>query len=809
MTMTALIADLRVAARSLRNAPGFSATAILILAVALAAVTTILSVFDQLVLNPVTLPDPQSLVAIWFNNPQRNVQSPSSSLPRYREMLTRATSFSSIGAAAGDTMTLTGNGDPLQVSVLRVSDTFLPTLGVLPAKGRNFAAAEDVANGPAVCILSHEFWQAQFGGRDDLVGGTIQLDGRAWQVIGIMPPLLTAPFTQVQIFVPRVGDVTYLTSQQVDNGATYFQPIARLKRGVSIAQASSELNTLSAAYKQQYPARLDANNVSYARSFVEALVSGLAPSVQALVGAVFCVLLIACANTAALFLNRLLSRRKDIAVRLSLGASRAVIVRQFLVEALVFSAAAALLGTLIAKWSLTLVTSLLSTQLPPNTAVLLNWRVLGAMIVVALGTAVAIGVLPALQASRAGVVEHLKDGARGTSAGQGTRLRHALVVTEVTLSIVLLIGSALLLVSFVKLQRSALGFQTKGIGTAFVGLAPSRYPTVAQQADFYDAVVERLRADPAITAASAALGLPLAGATRMPYAVGGRPVPPLGERPVTTANVVGPEFFKVFDIPIAEGRGFTSDDRANAPFVGMVNQALARRLFSDGRAIGETILLGRDADVSVRIVGIIRDVKSAGANAPVPDELYLPMRQRTNPSLSIVARTTGDPATLQSAIRRAVAAVDPNQAISFFSTMDTIAAQALGTQQIVATLASTFAALAAALALIGVYSVIAYSVSQRTAELGIRIALGASAREVVQLVMRGGMRVIGAGVAAGLVGAALMGRVIRQLLFGIDPLDASVYAAVAVVFLLVAAVACLAPSLRASRIDPLRALRMD
>jgi predicted permease len=295
----------------------------------------------------------------------------------------------------------------------------------------------------------------------------------------------------------------------------------------------------------------------------------------------------------------------------------------------------------------------------------------------------------------------------------------------------------------------------------------------------------------------------------MPSAVGGRPIPPLGERPITTANIVGPEFFKVFDIPIVEGRGFNIDDRSNAPLVGIVNQTLARRLFPAGRVLGESLLLGRDANLSVRIVGIIRDAKTAGANAPVPDEFYMPLRQRPNPSLSIVVRTTGDPASLQSSIRRAAAAVDPNQAISFFATMDSTAAQALGTQQLVATLTSIFAALSAALALIGVYSVIAYTVSQRTAELGIRIALGASAREVVQLVMRGGMSVVAAGVGAGLVSAAIMGRVIRQLLFGVDPISAEVYGGVAVLFLLVAAMACLAPSLRASRIDPLRALRMD
>jgi predicted permease len=805
--MRHIAADIRVAVRSLSKSPGFSAASIVTMAVAIGATTAIFSVFDRLVLNPVAIPDPSTLVAIWFNNPQRNVQAPAISVPRYDEIVASTQSFSLLAASAGDTFTLTGDSDPVQLNALRVTASFFTTLGVVPARGRNFLASEDTPNGPSVCILSHEFWQAQFGGRGDVVGSTIQLDGKPWQVIGVMPPALTAPFGQVQIFAPRIAEVSYLTPQQIQNGATFFQPMGRLKPGVTLEQARAELAAFSAGYKQRYPSRLDANNLTYPRRFVDALVSGFAPSMYALIGAVACVLLIACANAASLFLNRLLGRRKEIAVRMSIGAARGVIVRQFMVEALVFCLAAGVLGAVLARWSLAALASVVSSQLPPNTPLTLNWRVLAFSGLVTLVTAVLTGLVPSLQASRADLVEHLKDGARGTSAGSGGRLRQALIVSEVMFSVVLLVGSSLLLVTFMTLQRTALGFETSGIASATVGLAPARYRTPAQQTQFYDEVIAKLRANGTVTSAAAAIGIPLGGYPRTPYGVGGRPLPPLGDRPIMNFDVVTDDYFSLFGLRILEGRGFTPDDRATSPPVCLITEALSKRLFQGRSPLGETILIGKDGQLASRIIGVVSDARDQGAVNPVPDEAFYSLRQRPSPAMNVVARTTGDPAALQTAIKSAVAAVDRNQSISFFATLESTAALSLGAQRLVATLTSIFAGLALVLALIGLYSVIAYGVSQRTNEIGIRMALGASRRAVVGLVMRGGLMLVAIGLVLGLAGSIAAGRLMRQLLFGVPALNVAIYAGVAAAFVAVACLACLGPSLRASRIDPLTAVR--
>ena len=407
---------------------------------------------------------------------------------------------------------------------------------------------------------------------------------------------------------------------------------------------------------------MDAAAVSYASRFADALAAGIAPSVDALVGAVACVLLIACANTSSLFLNRLLGRRKDVAIRMAIGGSRARIVRQFVIESMIFTAAATVVAVAAAAFSLTYLSTLSSTLLPAPVQFVMSVRVLAWTVAVALGVALVTGLVPAIQASRPDVVEHLKDGARGSSSGSGAKLRQALVIAEVALSTVLLAGATLLLLTFLRLQRAPLGFDTKGVATAVLGLPAAKYPTPQQQSDFYDRMLERLRADQTITAAAVSLGAPIAGATRFPYAVGGRPVPPMAERAVAVGNIVSPEYFKVFGLGLVAGRLFTNDDRANTPFVCVLNQSLAKRLFGAKSALGESILLGRDASLSFRVVGVIADLHSNGANNPVPDELYLPLRQRPGPSMFLVARTQSDPATLQAAMQRALNAVDPEQA---------------------------------------------------------------------------------------------------------------------------------------------------
>jgi predicted permease len=798
---------IKAALRALRRSPGFSAIVILTMAVGIGANTAIFSVYDQLVLHPVTIPDPSSLVAIWFNNPHRNIQTFNSSIPRYDELRADVTSFSSVALSAFESFTLTGNGEATQLNSRRVSATFFPTLGIAPARGRNFTEAEDVPNGPAVCIISHELWQAKFGGRDNLLGQTIELNGVPWEVIGIMPPNLSAPFTQVQVFAPRVFEVGGLTPAQIQAGAGFAQPIGRLKRGVTMEQARAELAAFSVGYKARHPANVDADNISEPRSYVGTLVAGFQPTMYTLLGAVGCVLLIACANVASLFLSRLLKRRKEIAVRLSLGATRATVVRQFLLESLTFSVAAGALGTLFAVWALGALQSVIASQLPPNTTLVLHWRALVFTGGITLLCSVLTGLVPALQASRPDVVEHLKDSARGTSTAQGGRLRQVLIVSEVMLSVVLLVGAGLLLVSFVKMQTTTAGFEPRGSASAFVSLPP-RYATPVQQAEFFAQVLAALKAQPGVTDAAIGYSVPLGGGARTPYGVAGRPLPTLGQRPLVGLNVISEGYFRVFEIPVVQGRAFSDDDRANAPNVCIVNQTFANRVFPGEPAIGKVLLFGAN-NRRVEIVGVIRDVKNAGVNAPTPDEAYFPLHQLPRTGMNVIARTSGDASALQAPIRAAVAAIDRTQAVSFFSTTESTVTQSLGAQQLVATLTAVFAGLALLLSLSGLYAVLAYLVSQRTAEIGIRMALGATRGQVVSLIMRSGLVLVAIGLVLGLGCAAAATRLIRQLLFGVDGLSLGIHAAVAVIFAIVAALACLGPSLRASRIDPLVAFRAD
>jgi predicted permease len=796
------------ACRTLRKSPGFSSVAVLTIAVGIGANSALFSIYDRLVLNPVSIPSPETLAAIWVSNPQLNLNAPAVSWPRFEEIQAHARTFSSIGISAADNFTLTGNGDPEQLNGLRVGATFLPTLGVMPAVGRNFSPEEDLPNGPAVCIISHELWQARFGGRPTIVGEPITLNTQPWQVVGIMPPRLSAPFNQVQVIAPRVFDVTGLTPVQVQNGAGYAQPIARLKPGVSPAQAASDLAAIDRSYHERFAARLDANNATEPRMFVDALVGNLQPTFYTLLGAVSFVLLIACANVAALFLSRVTTRQKEVAVRQAIGATRAHVVRQFLVESLVFSAVAGALGALLALWALSAIQSIVASQLPPGTALTLNWRALVFTVAVTLVTALLVGVAPAIHASRAPLVDALKDSARASSSDRGGRARAVLVVGEVALSVVLLVGSALLLISFLALQRTPPGFEPRGAAAALVAVPNSRYPTAPQQARFFDEVVARLRANPQILDAAATNGLPMTGANpRSPYAVAGRPIPPLPQRPIANLDIVSDSYLNVLRIALVSGRAFDARDRDSSPGVCMVSESLAKRLFPGEPALGHVILRGKDANVRAEIVGVVADVKTNGLNVAAPDEIYYPMRQLGRPGMFVVARTPADPAALQPIIRARVAEVDKDQPISLFATLETNVANSLGVQRIVAALTAIFAALALLLSAVGLYSVLAYAVSQRTSEIGIRMALGARAGQVVALVLRNAFVLVASGLVLGLVGAVATARLIQSLLFDVRPLDPRVYASVSVLFLVVAALACLVPAFRATRIDPLDALR--
>jgi putative ABC transport system permease protein len=625
-----------------------------------------------------------------------------------------------------------------------------------------------------------------------------------------MPPRLSPPYAQVQILAPRVFEVGGLTPLQIENGASYAQPIARLKPGVSLEQARAELASISRNYREKFGGKLDAVNTTEAQMFVTSLVGNLEPTFYTLLAAVAFVLLIACANVASLCLARLVTRHKELAVRQAIGATRGRVRRQFLIESLVFSLIAGGLGTVLGFFVLSAIEKFLGPQLPPNTQLTLNARALLFTIAISIATAMLVGLAPAIHASRTNVGDALKDYIRGSTGERAGRMRAILIVGEVALSVVLLVGSTLLLISFLKLQSTSPGFEPKGAAAAFVGISTNRLKTPGQQAEFFNPVIERLRSQPHVTAAAASVGLPLSGfSPRSPYSVEGRPVLPLPQRPLAGLSIVSEDYFSLMRITLLEGRVFTTDDREGAPGVCIINESLAKRLFPGESALGKVLLRGRDAELKSEIVGVIRDVKTLGVNAPTPDEIYHPMRQLGRPNMALVARTDGDPAMLQTALRAAVAEVDKNQPISFFSTLENSVAQSLGTQRTVATFTSVFAGLAVALAAVGLYSALAYAVSRRTPEIGIRVALGAKPSEVIVLVLRSGLRLVFAGLGIGIVAAAFAARLIQTLLFNVQPVDPIVYGGVVVLFTLVAALACLVPSLRASRIDPLVALRSD
>jgi predicted permease len=819
--------DLRFAFRQLCKSPGFSFVAVITLALGIGANTALFSAYYTLVLHPLALPQSDRLVRLWVRNSALNHNIRYLSWPRYEFIRDHQQSFANIAAADFASYALTRDGaDPEQLNSLRVSASFFPTLGVAPLRGRNFTREEDTAGGPNVAILSYECWQRFFGGRESLVGENITLSGTSYAVVGILLPGLSYPFNAVMVFVPRVFEPQDITPQQVQNGAGYIDVTARLKDGVTFQQATAELKILGENYKAAFPTHVDGKHDSVLKTFAEQLVGDFKSTFYLLLAAVGFVLLIACANVASLFLSRLSARRKEIAVRLSLGATRGQLVRQFLAESLVFSAAAGLLGVLLGSWALDLIQQVVagavgksgvagilgSSPLPAGTKLSLNGATLAFTAGVSVLSALLVGCVPALQASSGGVADVLKDTARTAAGGTGgSRFRSGLIVGEVALSVVLLVGSALFLVSLVRLQHTQPGFEPRGVATAYVSIAgSSRYVTEPQQAKFFAQLTERLEALPQIKSAAVGYNVPLTGfQARTAYAIGGQPVLPQAERARSWLDRVSEHYFTTMGIPLREGRVFNERDNDQAPNVCIINESFAKRLFPGESALGKILLRGRDAEIKCEIVGVVADVKSANVNESAPDEIYVPFRQLAQSVGTLVVRTDGDPAALQSALRSTLASLDSTVALTFFTTMDNALSSSLIFPRITAWLTGAFASVALLLSAVGLYSVVAYGVTQRTGEIGLRMALGAQREQVVALILRGGLRLVALGLVLGLAAAAGASRLIQTLLFSVQPLDPLIYIGVTLLFTLIAVLACLIPARRATLVDPIQALRTE
>ena len=802
--------NLRYAFRQLLRQPGFTALAVVALALGIGANTVLFSAINTLFLRPLAYPQPDQLVRAWGSFPERGLDRANVSWPRYSAWREQQQSFSEFSAQSFTGFTLTGRGDPENLQGVRVTENFFRTIGVQPLLGRTFTADDDRPGGPNVAMLSHIFWQKRFGGDKNILGQAITLNGTPFTVIGVMPPSLTFPFAQNQVWLPRVFEQEGLPPDIVQRGTGYLTILGRMKEGLTREQADEQLRVIDHRYQTANPEKVDAKAGMSVVSFHEDLVGRQRPMMLTLFAAVGCVLLVACANVANLLLARFTARRKEIAIRTALGATRARIVVQFLIESILTAAIAGVLGTLLAVWGLDLLKKVAENFIPRVLEISLDLYVLGFALGLSLLTGLVLGLVPALHASRSDPIDSLKDSSRGTTGRQAGRLRAGLLIAEVALSLVLLVGAVLLIDSFRRLQNVDPGFRREGVTTFFVGLPPGSYPDIEKQGLFYQTALEKLKTLPGVTHAAAGSNLPASdnGNTRSPAAVEGRPLPPVSDRTICVRSTVTPGFFEALGIPIKQGRDFTWRDRSGSPDVLIINEEMARKFFPGENPVGRRLITGI-ASIPREIVGVVGDVRSENLSLPPGAEMYYPAAQLDGAFLSVVVRSDRPAASLRPELVAAVHSLDPGLPIDQVQSYTEVLAQASADRRLSMYLLGGFAGLALLLAGMGIYSVIAYGVAQRTNEFGIRFALGAAARDVIGLVMKEGLRLALIGLVVGLALSFAVTRLMQRLLFEVSPRDPLLYSGVALFICAVAALACFVPAMRATRIDPMQALRAE
>ncbi|HVL68032.1 MAG TPA: ABC transporter permease [Vicinamibacterales bacterium] len=800
--------ELRFAVRQLLKSPGFTLIAIIGLGLGIGANVALFSVINSVFLKPLPYKEPGRLVRLSSTHAERNLTRAGFSYPRFLEVQERQQVFSELALSAGTAFTLTGQADPEQIVGLYASASMLPALGLEPILGRNFSAEEDRPGGEQVALISRRLWQERFNGSPAVIGQTMNLSGAPYTIIGVLPQNASAfPLTPFQVWVPRPNEVPFLHPSQLNNGCFCFQAVARLAPGVSLEQAREAMNVIAAGYRLSKPANVDAESKIEVVPLLEDIIGDQRRSYLMLFGAVGSVLLIACANIANMLLARFAGRRKEIAARLALGASRARVVRQLTIESMLLALAGGVAGVLAAQWALAAVVTLGADMIPRAVEIRLDGQALLFAVLVALLTGLAIGILPSLQAARINVNDTLKEASRG-STGLGHRLRATLLVGEVALSLVLLIAVGLLLSSFARLQRVEPGFNPEGVFTAQLALPPERYGGEKLVA-FYEQLYARLKTLPGATSAALVDRVPLTvGPSPAPVAVVGRSLPPMGERPHANKHLVSPKYFATLGVPIRAGRDFDERDSARVPHVVIINETFARLHFPGENPIGRTLITGM-AELPSQIVGVVADVRSSGLNTPPEADYFLPALQRPEAFTTIMVRTDLSPTAMASTVRAVLRELDPDLPLLEPQALTTRIAATLAGRKLALMLLAGFAGLALVIASLGVYSVMAHLVAFRTNEIGIRMALGASRRDVMRMVLGQGRRLTLIGIAVGGVGAYLVSRLLQQALFEVNPADPVVYIGVAAVLLIVAEGASFFPARRATRIDPLIALRAD
>jgi len=803
--MEALIQDIGYSLRRLRKGPGFALVAVATLALGIGANAAIFSAVNAVLLRPLPYPEPGRLMVVnhvWKGQP--TVVSPQNFLDFQKE----AKSFEALAVYDRGGATLTGRGEPVQVPTGETSVAFFDVLRVSPALGRFFRPGENDPGQHRVVVLSQGLWRERLGGDPGAVGQDLVLDGVPHRIIGVAPSGFDFPRGR-SLWLPLEYHERFRTQSR---GAWFLSAIGRLRAGISPESARAEAATIGARLAKAYPDANEGVGLTV-RPLHEAMVGKVRTPLFVLLGAVGLVLLIVCANVANLLLSRAVAREGELAVRSAMGAGRARLVRQLLTEACVLGALGAAAGLIVAAWGGELILALQPRDVPRLDEIRLDRVVVAFTVACAFLTTLVFGTLPALLATRRSSAVALREGGRGLLSGRGGRVRRGLAVAEMALAVALLAGAGLLLRSFSQLRQVDPGFQSESALVFRLSLPASRYPDGPARTQFQGRAFEALDALPGVESAAATIGIPLRGFSfNFSFLVDGRPEPPAGQWPSLETRVVTASYFRTLGIPVIHGRGFAETDDAAAPRVVVLSREAARRHFSGEDPIGQRIRLGwgpsTDA-VGGTVVGVVGDVKEGGLDDEPLAEIYLPYAQKPVEGLDVVLRTSVPPLSLAAAVRGAVRHLDPDLPVARLETLSQIVAASIAEPRFYTTLLTAFAGTALFLAALGLFGVISVGVSQRTREIGVRMALGARAGDVLRLVLREAATLAMVGIAVGLGAALVLSRTLGTLLFNLSPTDPVAFAAAPLVLLLTAVVAAMLPARRAAHIDPIEALRSE
>ena len=800
--------DIRYALRRLVKSPGFTAVAVLTLALGIGANSAIFSLVSGVLLKPLPYAEPDRLVGLFhLSDGQRATMSG----PNFMDVKKMSETLTDAAAIARTRMILTGEGEPVRLDGSQVSSSLFDLLGVRPVLGRTFRDDENQPGSPKVAILGYGIWQQRFGGDRAVIGRKVMLDGVPTEVVGVMPQGFAYPAGRA-VWIPLEYTENFTTKQR---GAWYLQAIGRAKPGVAIETVAAEVQTIGRRLAAQYP---DSNEgLEFAAvSLHDAMVGDIRRAVFVLLGAVAFVLLIACVNVANLLLARAAARESEMAVRAALGAGRGRLVRQLLTESVMLGVVGAALGLLLAVWAIEAVKGLEPQGIPRLADVRIDGPVAAFATALAVLTGLVFGLFPAFHATRTAPGGTLKDAGRGTlTTRRGSRLRGALVIVEMALAVMLLAGAGLLIRSFARLASVDPGFHVEQALTFELSLPDARYEQEAQQIAFFDQLEPRLRSIPGVRNVGAVLSLPLSGASIvLTFEVAGRPPLPPSQQPAMQVRVATPAYFQTIGIPLRRGRLFDERDREGTTPVVLLTERAVQQYFPGEDPLGRKITLGwgRGAGrprAGGEVVGVIGDVKDAGLDEADPPQIFLAYRQWPVHSMAVVVTTAVPPSSIADAVRRQVYAIDPNMPVANVRTLEQIVARSISQPRFYTTLLAVFAILALVLAAIGIFGVLSYAVAQRTREIGIRMALGARSRTVVGLVVRQAMALAAAGVAAGMIAAWWVSGLLATLLFEVTPRDPLTYGGVAGTLALVALFAAYVPARRATRVDPVVALRAE